>query len=76
MKFQPLRHWLIRSRWRRWLAPALCAVPYIGSIVWLLLFSQVWIAMVLLVPALLMIVLAALTLFLAQIEFHGQWRKP
>ena len=25
-----LRHWLITSRWQRWLFPVCCAVPYVG----------------------------------------------
>lgn len=76
MRFQPWQRLAIRLRWRRWLAPAICAVPYLGSIVWLLLYSQAWIALVMLVPALLMLVLGLLTWLLARIEFHGRLRRP
>lgn len=71
MKFRMLHRFAIRLRWKRWLGPALCAVPYIGSILWLLKFSQTWIAIVLLVPALLIVVLGLLTWFLARIEMYG-----
>lgn len=51
-------------------------MPYVGSILWLLRYSQAWIAVVMLVPALLMLVLAALTWLLARLEFHGRLRRP
>ena len=50
MHVQSLKRFLIRSRWRRWLAPAFMLVPYIASIIWLMTYSQLWIAMVMLVP--------------------------
>ena len=34
---QRLRHIWIRSRFHRWIVPVVCAVPYIGSMLWLLL---------------------------------------
>ena len=76
MRFRPGNRLLIRLRWRRWLGPALCALPYVGSIIWLLRFSQTWIALVMLVPALLMLILGLLTFLLARIEFHGSLRRP
>ena len=65
----------IRLRWRRWIAPLICAVPYLLSILWLLRFSQAWIAVVLMVPAFLMMVLGLLTWTLARIELYGSWRS-
>ena len=76
MRFVSWRRLIILSRWRRWIGPLICAVPYLGSIWWLLCFSQTWIAFVMLVPAVLIIVLASLTWLLARIEFHGQLRRP
>ena len=49
-----LRHWLIRSRWKRWLFPVLCAIPYLGSLLWLMGLQQGWIAQVMLTPLLMM----------------------
>ena len=71
MRFRSWQRLLIRSRWRLWLGPLICSVPYIGSIIWLLYFSQAWIAVIMLVPLFLITVLAALTYVLARIEFHG-----
>ena len=75
MKFSPvqrLRHGLIRSRWRQWLAPALCAVPYLASLVWLLQRGQLWIVQIMITPLLMMAVLALLTWWLARLEFRLQ----
>ncbi|MCT0250839.1 hypothetical protein [Synechococcus sp. CS-197] len=65
-----LRHGLIRSRWRRWFLPSLCALPYVASIVWLLLLGEGWIAQVLLAPLLMGSLLGLLSLWLAREEFH------
>ena len=67
---QRLRHALIRSRWRRWLLPLLCALPYGASILWLLVLGQAWIAQVLLAPLLMAALLAGLSLWLARQEFR------
>ena len=75
MKFSPvqrLRHGLIRSRWRQWLAPALCSVPYLASLVWLLQRGQLWIVQIMITPLLMMAVLALLTWWLARLEFRLQ----
>ena len=64
------RHALIRSRWRRWLLPLLCSLPYLGSLVWLLLIGEAWIAQVLLAPIVMAGVLAVLSLWLARQEFR------
>ncbi len=67
---QLLRHWLICSRWQRWLLPALCAVPYLASLLWLLLRGQIWIVQIMLSPILMLFILAALTWLLARLEFR------
>ena len=74
MKREQLRHLLIRLRLSRWLAPALCAVPYLASILWLLAKGQLWIAGVMLSPALVLALLIGLTWLLASLEFRGSWR--
>ena len=71
MRFRSWQRLLIRLRWRLWLGPLICAVPYLGSIIWLVHFSQTWIAIVMLVPLLLMAILLTLTYILARIEFYG-----
>lgn len=75
MRFKSWQRLLIRMRCRRWIGPAICAIPYVSSVIWLFKFSQVWIALVLLVPALLMVVLCALTWVLARLEFYGHLRR-
>ena len=67
---QRLRHLWIRSRWRRWLVPVLCALPYLASLGWLLLRQQGWIAQVMLAPVLMTGLLALLTWWLARLEFR------
>ena len=66
-----LRHALIRSRWKRWLLPLLCSLPYLASIVWLVFRGQAWIAQVLLAPLLMGFVLGSLTLWLVRQEFRS-----
>jgi hypothetical protein len=68
--WQQVRHALIRSRWKRWLVPTLCALPYVASIAWLVLLGEGWIAQVLLAPLLMAVLLALLTLWLARQEFR------
>ena len=75
MRFPFWQRLAIRLRWRRWLGPAICALPYFASIFWLLSFSQAWIAFVMLVPALLMFVLGLMTWMLARLEFYGRMRR-
>ena len=67
---QRFRHFWIRSRWRRWSVPVLCALPYLGSLIWLLLRGQVWIVQIMLAPLLMGALLAALTLLLSHLEFR------
>ena len=65
-----LRRLWIRSRWRRWLVPLICALPYGGALLWLLLRQQAWIAQIMLAPLLMTGLLALLTLVLARLEFR------
>jgi hypothetical protein len=74
MHHEQLRHFWIRLRLSRWLAPALCAVPYFASILWLLAKGQLWIAGVMLSPALVLALLIGLTWLLARLEFRGSLR--
>lgn len=69
-RWQRFHHRLILSRWRRWLLPLLCALPYLSSILWLLHLGEAWIAQVLLAPLLMGALLAVLTLWLAKQEFR------
>lgn len=68
--WRQLRHALIRSRWRRWLVPLLCSLPYLASLFWLLLIGEAWIAQVLLAPLVMGGVLGLLSLWLARQEFR------
>ena len=70
-----LRHLLITSRWQRWLFPALCIVPYLAILIWLLSRGLIWVSQVLLAPLLMGAVLALLTLWLARAEFRTRLRK-
>jgi hypothetical protein len=76
MNREQLRHRWILLRVRHWIGPALCALPYLASIVWLLLRSQPWIATLMLAPVLLMVLMGAITLALARLEFNGSLRLP
>ena len=70
-----MRHLLITSRWQRWLFPALCIVPYLAILIWLLSRGLIWVSQVLLAPLLMGAVLALLTLWLARAEFRTRLRK-
>ena len=70
-----LRHWVITSRWQRWLFPACCAVPYLVILLWLLSRGLVWVAQVLLAPLVMGGVLAGMTLWLAKQEFRNSLRR-
>ena len=69
-RWRQLRHALIRSRWRRWLLPLLCSLPYLASLIWLLFIGEAWIAQVLLAPLVMAGVLGLLSLWLARQEFR------
>ena len=47
-----------------------CSLPYLGSLLWLLLRGQVWIVQVMLAPLLMGALLAALTLLLSHLEYR------
>jgi hypothetical protein len=68
--WRKLLHFLILSRWRRWLLPVLCTAPYAASLLWLIHINEAWIAQVLLAPLLMAVVLALITFWLAQEEFY------
>lgn len=70
-----LRHRWIRSQWRRWLFPVVCAVPYLLSLLWLVQRQQLWIAQILLAPLLMAVAIGLLTLWLARCE-SGKGRFP
>ena len=75
MKLERLNHLWIRLRVRRWIGPALCALPYGLSIFWLLARGQGWMAALMLSPVLLMGSLGLLTWWLARLEFQGRRRR-
>ena len=70
-----LRHLLITSRWKRWLFPLICIIPYLGILIWLLSRGLVWIAQVLLAPLLMGAVLLLVTVCLANAEFKTRLPK-
>ncbi len=70
-----LNHALIRSQWRRWWFPVLCALPYLAALLWLVARQQIWIAQVLLAPLLMGLLLAMLTVWLARQEFRSHWPR-
>lgn len=72
MRYRIWHRFLIKLKWRSWLAPVICSIPYLASIFWLLYFSQSWIAIVLLVPALMMLLIGIMTWILAKLEFNGR----
>jgi hypothetical protein len=66
------RHLWIRSRWRRWLFPLICSLPYLLSLFWLAQRGQIWIAQVLLAPLVMAAAIGVLTLVLARLEDGGR----
>ncbi len=70
-----LRHWLIKSRWRTWVLPVVCFVPYVFSICWMVYRGLNWIAQIMLAPMVMGLILALLTLDLARKEFTRQRRR-
>ena len=70
-----IRHLWIYSRWKQWLVPALCMVPYLGSIIWLLSKQLIWVAQLLLAPLVMGGVLGLLTLALARAEFRQYYKR-
>ena len=68
------RHLVITSRWQRWLFPALCCLPYVLCLAWLLAKGLYWVAQVMLAPLVMAAILGGLTVWLAQLEFRLSWR--
>lgn len=62
-------------RVRRWLAPTLCALPYLLALGWVASKGQPWMAALMLSPVLLLGALGLLTLLLARAEFAGMPRR-
>lgn len=71
--FSPFSRGWIALRSSRWTIPLLFALPYLGSIAWLVSKGQTWIGLVMLSPALMLTLLILLTWILAQLEFQGRW---
>lgn len=69
------RHLWIHLRVRHWLAPALCAFPYLLAMAWVVSKGQLWMAGLMLSPVLLMGGLGLLTWLLARAEFAGAPRR-
>ena len=67
---QNIRRLLIRSRYRKWILPFVCAIPYLFSYFWLLARGQAWISNTLLAPIVMGLLLGLLTLILARCEFR------
>ena len=65
-----LRHWLIKSQWKRWVIPLLCSLPYLLALVWLLVRQLFWIAQVMLAPLAMAGLIVGLTWWLARLEFR------
>ena len=74
MRHEQISYLWIRLRLSRWFVPTLCGIPYLGSLAWLLAKGQLWIAVVMLSPALMLVLLILLTWLLARQEFGGSWR--
>jgi hypothetical protein len=68
--FRKFRHLLILSRWKRWIVPMLCSLPYLISLIWLIARDQSWIAQIMITPLIMGLSVACLGLFLAKLEFR------
>ena len=63
-----IRRLLVRSRWRHWIFPFFCCLPYLFSLIWLWSLGQLWIVQIMFAPLFMFCALAGLTLFLAFFE--------
>ncbi len=63
------RHVWIRLQIKRWVLPVLCAVPYLGSLLWLLIVGMSWLAQIMLTPLLMALIIGSMTWALARHEF-------
>ena len=64
------RHLWIRLQLRRWILPALCALPYLLCLLWMLIRGLVWLAQIMLAPLVMALLLWLLTWWLAKLEFR------
>ena len=69
------RHQIIRLRLRTWLLPFLLILPYFLSLVWLQSQGLVWLLQIMLAPLFMGLILGAMTLLLARLEFRNFPRK-
>ena len=69
-----MRHAWIRSQWKRWFLPTICALPYCLSLIWLVERGEIWIAQVLLAPIVMGCAIAFMTLWLARCEYGPRRR--
>lgn len=67
---QKLRYLFIQSRFKQWVVPLICSLPYSLSLLWLVHNGQLWIAQIMLAPILMTFLLAALSFTLAKLEFR------
>ena len=71
------RHWpywhhlLIRSQWRRWLAPTLLIIPYVASLIWLQHQGLIWLVQIMLAPLVMGLVIGLVTWRLARLEYRA-----
>ena len=65
-----LRNLLIRSKFKRWAFPSLCALPYLYSLLWLTSKGLYWLVQVLIAPIIMTLLLFGLAYILASIEFR------
>ena len=65
-----LRYFLIKSRYKKWIFPFLCTIPYVSSLIWLSAREQFWIVQIMLAPILMILMILFLSYFLAKIEFR------
>ena len=65
-----IRSYVIRSRWKKWVVPIICTLPYLFSLVWLFSKGQVWIVQIMLAPLVMTLLIALLSFALAKLEFR------
>ncbi len=70
-----IKHVLIKSRWKNWLFPAICIMPYVACVIWMLFEGLIWVAQIMMAPIFMGAVLALVTYWLAQQEFKKVRRR-
>ena len=68
--YSRFRYLLLRSRYKKWIIPFLCSLPYLLSLLWLTLRGQHWIAQIMLAPIFMTFSLLILSFLLAKVEFR------